>query len=636
MKKVLLLLMALLIAAGFGFAMDFGIRPQGFVFFPGGAGNVSLNGYERYGTGGGGALGLEADFSSIWPNPLGLGYSAGIEGAFHYNPLDIASEGSVQLYSLGGALGLYYFPLSRLFTRLDGALGGFSAIADAGKSSPGFWWRAGGETGFRFTPSVIVTANVGWREYLSGGGVFNSGLYTGLGVHYSFRTKTNSGREGVEAALTQDGAVFPAFLSLYQRNSAGTITIRNNENAEVRDVRVSFRAGNYTASEFPCGTLPLIARGAITELPLYADFSREILHFTGPAGFLGEIVIRYRFLGSEREVVKTVTLQSHNRNAFTGVDPAGLASFVSPNAPETLEFSKFILGLERKEHRAGLNQNMQSAVWLFEGLRAAGIRMDSRHSTDGEVQFPAETMGFKTGNSVDMGLLYAAALEAAGISCAIIPLENDFITAIYLDVNKTAAELLFSSLDRALLVDGGTWLPLSMNAFNSGFMAAWDGGVAALNAAFAAGAATYFILLEKAWNVYPPAPLPAQSVQGIRAADDVIARETNLVIQRYINQELVPKTQEIQKQAAATPTADLYNRLGILFVRTGRIAEARAAYERAAGMGLTAAMTNRGNLALIEKDYAAAERWFRQALARDKENKAALSGIEKIDGRRRN
>ncbi|MDR0400454.1 MAG: tetratricopeptide repeat protein, partial [Treponema sp.] len=78
-------------------------------------------------------------------------------------------------------------------------------------------------------------------------------------------------------------------------------------------------------------------------------------------------------------------------------------------------------------------------------------------------------------------------------------------------------------------------------------------------------------------------------------------------------------------------TAALYNRLGILLVRSGQTGEAKAAYERAAGMGLVPAMTNRGNLALIEKDYASAERWFKEALARDPGNQTALRGMEKAE-----
>jgi Flp pilus assembly protein TadD len=70
-----------------------------------------------------------------------------------------------------------------------------------------------------------------------------------------------------------------------------------------------------------------------------------------------------------------------------------------------------------------------------------------------------------------------------------------------------------------------------------------------------------------------------------------------------------------------------------LLVRSGQTAEAEVAYERAAGMGSVPAMTNRGNLALIEKDYAAAEKWFTQALEREPENEAAKRGLEQVGER---
>jgi hypothetical protein len=47
-------------------------------------------------------------------------------------------------------------------------------------------------------------------------------------------------------------------------------------------------------------------------------------------------------------------------------------------------------------------------------------------------------------------------------------------------------------------------------------------------------------------------------------------------------------------------------------------------------MSCVPAMTNRGNLALIEQDYATAEQWFRQALSRDSKNQAALRGLERV------
>ncbi|MDR1319049.1 MAG: hypothetical protein LBJ90_05445 [Treponema sp.] len=613
------------------FGLDFSLRPGGFVFFPAGKGNEAADGNERFDIGGG--LGFDIDFASLWPNPLGLGYTVGIEGGLLYNPYKQPASGNAQIYSFGGTLGFYYFPLSRLFTGVEGGIGVYQGIIEEGRGKPGLWWRAGGELGFRFIPMFTLAAGGGWRQYWSGSGVFNSGFYTGLTLRITFETGRNSTAGGTGAALVQDDGIYLAFLSLYQKSSAGTIVIRNNENAEIRDVRVSFRAAGYTASEFPCGSLPLIAKGRSAEFPLYADFSPEVLRFTDTGRILGEVVIRYRFLGTEKQSVQTAAVQVHNRNIFPSVDPTGLAAFVSPSSPEILEYAKHITGLARSNRRTGLNQNMQTAVWLFEGLRTVGIRLADTHSVEGKAQYPAETLGFRTGNRRDTGLLYAAALEAAGIPSALIPLDNDFIVVYSLEVSQAAAELLFNGLNRVLVIDGGIWIPLSVNAFNDGFTAAWDGDVETLNTVFAEGGEADFIMLETAWGTYPPAPLPAQGAAAVRVNEVNLAQTADRIIQQYIVREIQPQVQNVQRQIAANPTAALYNRLGILLIRSGRTADAKAAYERAAGMGLVPAIINRGNLVLIERDYAAAERWFRQVLTREPENASAKRGLEKVGER---
>jgi tetratricopeptide (TPR) repeat protein len=139
-----------------------------------------------------------------------------------------------------------------------------------------------------------------------------------------------------------------------------------------------------------------------------------------------------------------------------------------------------------------------------------------------------------------------------------------------------------------------------------------------------------FIILEKAWALYPPAPLPTQGMQFSVPEARIVSRNAETAINGYVNAEIEPLIGALQTRLRTAPSADLYNRLGILLVRAGRPGEAKAAYERAAGMGSAAAMTNRGNMALLEKDLAAAERWFRQALQREPGNAGAVRGLKQI------
>jgi hypothetical protein len=448
----------------------------------------------------------------------------------------------------------------------------------------------------------------------------------------------------VSAALDQFGAVYPAFLQLYQANDIGTVVIRNNENAEIRDVRLSFRAGGYTSSEFPCGTVSMIPRGRSVQLPLFADFSPEILRFTDNARIVGELVVRYRFLGQEREAVKAVTVAINNRNAIplldgASIDAMSLAAFISPTSPEILDFARFVAGMERANRRIGHNSNMQYAVWLLEGLRQVVINReqpDPQLETDDRVQFPAETLLFRSGTNKDIALLFAACLEGVGINSAFISVGNELLAAVNLGINQSQAETLFNGTGRILIVDNNVWLPLSMNSLNEGFMAAWARGINVLNAAFAAGEPVEFVIVGDAWAVYPPAPLPELGTLSegrgvIRTDNAAMTTSVNRAFQAYITQEINPIIQRVQ---GAANSAIQQNRLGILFARAGRVNEAKAAYERAAGLGSVPAMTNRGNLALIERDLAAAERWFRQALQREPQNRAALRGLERVEGSR--
>jgi len=616
------------------FALDFNFRPRGFVFIPSEVSSVEGN--AMYTMGGGGELGIEADLSSLWGNPIGLGYAVGAEAGALLSGIRGEGEKTVSVYSFGGGIGLYFFPLSRLLLRVDGSVGVYIPSMDGNTGYSNMYLRGGAEIGFRFTPGFTIAANAGYRKFQAENenGAFISGMYAGLTAQMTFQTGRNASRESVTVTLDQPDAAYPALMRVYQKTAAGTLIIRNNENAEIRNARVSFRAAPYTSSEFPCGTIAYLARGGTARLPLLIDFSPEILRFTDKGRVLGEVVIRYRFLGREREAVRPVILAAHNRNAVAEGDASALAAFISPTNPETADYAKYIIGLARNEKRTGHNQNFQYAIWLFEGLRAGGVKVGGAFTSEGEAQFPAETLAFRSGSARDVAVLFAASLESVGIPAAFVRSEKDFLVAVSLNINRAAAETLFNGTNRILIINGQVWLPLSMDAFNEGFSAAWARGAAALVETFKEGKSAEFVMVEEAWADYPPAPLPEQGGRSVRADAAALAKEANRIMQQYIAQEIQPVLNAVQAQAGANPSAALYNRLGILQVRAGKMSEGKANYERAAAMGSVPAMTNRGNLALTERDYAAAERWFRQVLSRESQNAAALRGLEQIAERK--
>ena len=209
--------------------------------------------------------------------------------------------------------------------------------------------------------------------------------------------------------------------------------------------------------------------------------------------------------------------------------------------------------------------------------------------------------------------------------------EDETLLAVSLDVTESQAETLFNGTDKILFVDGYAWLPLSLSAIEQGFTACWNKGASILTELYKNEGSAEFFVIQDAWASYPPAPLPELGNTGLQFDNAVVTTAVNSAVQTYVTQELNPIIQRINSQPNS---ATQQNRMGILYARAGRIAEAKAAYERAAGMGSIPAMTNRGNLAITERDYNTAERWFKQALEREPGNAAALRGMERVAGSR--
>jgi tetratricopeptide (TPR) repeat protein len=616
-----------------GFALDFDSRLRPLVSLPYGGDAPDL-----FSLGYGGDLIFDFDISSMFENPLPFGYALGTQFGFGTIP-EKGSQSTMQLYSLGLEAGLFYYPFSRLSLRLGGAYGMYQALA-SGLTYNDACWEAGVEAGFRFSPSFTLSAGAGYRSYAYGSGdTLYTSIFAGISAQISFETGTSAGN--VEAELIQDESIFPVFLGLYKQNAAGVLRITNNESAEIRNVSVSFRAGNYTASRFLCGTIPELAKRRRAEIPLYADFSTLLFNFSENGRISGELSISYEMLGAVRETAQTVVLTIYNRNSFRWTDPAALAVFVSPTAPEVLDFSKYIIGLARNNLRTGLNQNMQFAIHLFEGLRTGGIRASGDRQTPyaafhkdaarvDYIQFPFQTLAYRSGDIDDLGLLYAAALESAGIQAALIPLENDFLVAFSLGIDETAAKALFFNMDNVLVINDEVWLPLSFSAFREGFINCWYAGINGLNAALNTEDVN-IVILRDAWTTYPPAAVSSQEAQLEKPLEVNVTRAVETDMQRYISAEFGPRILALREQLRSRgESASLYNQLGLLYVRSGMYAEAKTEYQRAAAMGSVPAMVNLGNIFSLERNFAEAAGWYRRALRADPANQAAASGLGRI------
>ena len=614
----------------------FSLTPElGFPFLTEGVQKYDDLGY-------GGMLDTGVSLFNFW----NLGTTAGFYAFPKKSSENFAADQARNLFlvPIGFKTGATAYPFSRLALSA-GISGGFSIAISGDSMHYQPWYRAEVTAAFRLNPSFSVGLSASWLDFQ-----FNSwwndallqGLTAGIALTYRFDTQKNSG--SVSATAEFDDYVFPLLYTIYKENSFGTVYISNDETTDIRNIRVSLRSKGYTASEMECGVIPALGKHKTAELSIVADFSEAILNFTENGQIPAEVVMEYELLGQKRTAVSQIIIPVYNRNQMRWADPAVLASYVSSSSQEVLEFSKYLVGIARRYLRTGLNRNMQFAMYVFEGMRLANIQLDLDPSTPYDsyhldpsildyIQYPYQTMLYKSGDKDDLGILFMSLLQSVGIETSFIATNDDFIVLFNTEIQSSKAGSFFDTEERIIILDDdNVWLPISMKALSEGFINSWYKAIEEINYVTEAEEDYYFVGITDAWTYYPPAGFSSGENVSLETTEQNISDAVETDIVRYITAEFGPQINavltQIKKEGASIT---LYNQLGMLYVRAGMYSNAIPVYQLAAKMGSIAAMNNHGNIASLQDNLDEAVKWYRKVLELDPENATARSNLNRIE-----
>ena len=576
--------------------------------------------------------------------------SVGFEGGYLFEKPKSTDEGINTIFG-GANLGLYYYPLSRVYLGLGGAFGVNSYTTQIQKSSEnnqpekknfgGLYYRGFGEVGFRVNPSLCINLVGGWSSFSAGkdlGDGFLAGPFAALSLRMGAHVGNKSKSSAINVRVEQDADVFPVYSSVYGYEPFGTIFIKNDEGAELRNVHVSFRAGKYTNSSKLCGTMDKINRHGTAEFPILADFSDEILGFTENGKISGEIIVDYEFLGKKMSTVESVIISVCNRNAFIWGDSSALSAFISPDSQEIATFAKEVAGITRNNIYTGMNANLQYAIGIMEGLRLIGMGYSEDNITPyatyhtgyemDSIQYPLQTLQCLSGDYDDLGILVCSCLQTVNVPTGYIPFDDDFIVLVKLNMAAKQALNNFASTD-GLVIDydaDQVYLALSMANIEKGFTASYKAGAEAVVKCFSNEDVYYdFVDTTDAWTNYKPIAFSTNS-SVTTPKQDALVKNIRSAIQDYISSDI----EAVIKRAR---DAGDTNKLGVALVRAGRYTEAKKEFQKAADRGSIPAMNNVANILMIEKNYTAAAAQYKKILDKDPENKVAQKGLENANAK---
>ncbi len=537
-----------------------------------------------------------------------------------------------------------FYPFSRMQFNTGLSLGACVASSDF-KTHYAPYYRGYAEVMYRMNPSLSIGGNASYFDYQNDtywGDPFVSGITFGVSVQVKLDTKKNKGL--VESNLSQDDLVFPVLYSLYKTAPAGTLTVTNLESAEIRNVVVKYKAEGYSASEIECGRVRQIRKHRSVEVPLYADFNKNILNFSENGKIPGEVYVEYELLGKKKSAVVPVVIDVSNRNQLRWSDYSCISSFISSGTNEILETSKYFVGIARNNLRSGLNRNMQFAIYLFEGLRLLGLEVIEDkdtpyvqyHLSDEEpdyIQYPFQTLLYRSGDLDDMGILLSSLFEAVGIEICYAPLDDDFIILFDMAASEKELSALFVDNSKFVILGDSTYIPLSVKNFRDGFMTSWDAGLKALALAEEGENEVEYVRVQDAWKTYPSVGFSTGELMASKPVEKELIKTGEITLSRYITNEFAPRIDELNNRIKTEGgSVALYNKLGLLYVRAGMYKEAVPVLEKSAALKNVSAMNNLGNLYCVLKDYVAAKKWYETALSIDPENSVSKKGLNRVLG----
>lgn len=409
---------------------------------------------------------------------------------------------------------------------------------------------------------------------------------------------------------------FPSFYKYYSGGGLGEVEIRNGERSAIKDLSVQVYVPRYMDGPQTVLAGAELKPGERLVVPLAALFRNEVLGVTETDAVQLQVLARYRRGPSELEVAVEGRLRVLGRNSVSWDDDRKAAAFVTSRDPTILKLGRNVLSGIPVDNPGPGNEAFRKAAAIFSALGEFGLRyvidpassykaLSANASAVDYLQFPVQTLDYRSGDCDDLTVLYTALLEAVGVETAFITVPGHIYAAFALGMGEAEARSAFASHGDFVVADGKVWVPVESTLVNKGFLVAWADGARQWRLAAASGQAA-LVPVRSAWTVYE-----ASFIDSVERGDVVarfptagrIAARYGSELKSLTERELAPLVADLNARIAAKATPVLQNRLGAVYARYGVFDKAEAAFREAAKSDYPQAWYNLGNIKFLRKDW---------------------------------
>jgi tetratricopeptide (TPR) repeat protein len=441
------------------------------------------------------------------------------------------------------------------------------------------------------------------------------------------------GVEGFESA-----PVFPVFYKYYDDHPLGSLTLRNGTAAPITRVKVKIWIKQYMDGPKDAQGPAEVQPGEAARYPLFAIFTDKILEINEPTKAQGQIDITYEQGGKQVQQTVMETLRILDRNAMTWDDDRRAAAFISSKDPGTMSFAKRTVNLVKKNANPALNANLQVGMGIHEALTLYGIGyvQDPKSASIGSgkakdqpdfLQFPRQTLEFKSGDCDDLSILYCSLFESVGVDTALITVPGHIYMAFSAGLTPDQARKNFSRVDELIIRGDKVWVPVEVTS-RSDFLTVWQEGAKEWRENQARSQASFYEVHD-AWGLYEPAGLPGSGPSVAYPEEPKLAALFVDMRDSFVEREISGSVATLQAQVKKSNDAPkTVNSLGVLYAKYGLYDKAAAQFRKAVKKEEYApALLNLGTITYRRGDREGALALFERARVKQPDNPQVLLAL---------
>jgi len=290
-----------------------------------------------------------------------------------------------------------------------------------------------------------------------------------------------------------------------------------------------------------------------------------------------------------------------------------------------------------------VNKNLLFAMAMHEALRLYGLSYvvdpTSPYASSSQdlarvdfLQFPQQTLEYKSGDCDDLSILYCALLESVGVPTAFITVPGHIYMAIGLSMQPDAARTAFVRPDDLIYQGEETWLPIEVTLRDQDFLAAWEQGAKQWRENQGRQQAG-FLANRDSWQVYEPTGFSGSALSLALPAEaqlrEVVVAEAIRFVDREISAQVARLQAEVRRQQSSARSV---NQLGVLYARYGLYDRAQEEFRKVVDKEeYVPALLNLGSILKLAGDAKGALDCYERAYRKEPDRPTVLLAMARLN-----